>query len=143
MNHRKCNYRNFRFRLEIDGIPAAGFNEIYGHDMSSEPIVYRDNDDSILYRIPNNIAKNCTLCLRKGVVHLLDMLNWISDCTSGKISRISISLIAVDENGSDVATWYIKNALPKKYSTSNFQYAKHEVLFESLELVHEGMVRSK
>jgi phage tail-like protein len=142
MSDRKGCNRSFRFRVEIDGVSSAGFNEISGYDKSSTPIEYYDNDGTRMFRIPANIAKYDNLILKRGVVYSLDMISWISDSTSGKVCRKAITIVAVGEDGKDVASWNIKNAWPIKYSTSSNQYDRHEVLFDSLELVHEGMIRN-
>ena len=36
--------RNFRFRLEIDGIQHAGFSECSGFDVTIDPIDYREGN---------------------------------------------------------------------------------------------------
>ncbi len=41
----KHPYRNFRFRLEIDGLEAGGFAEVSGFDTSVDVIEYREGDD--------------------------------------------------------------------------------------------------
>ena len=38
-------YRNFRFRLEIDGLDAGSFSEVSGFDASIDVVEYRAGDD--------------------------------------------------------------------------------------------------
>ena len=45
MAERQDPLRNFRYRLEIDGIDQAGFAEVAIGDSSTDPIEYREGDE--------------------------------------------------------------------------------------------------
>lgn len=50
-------YRNFRFRLEIDGLDAGGFSEISGFDATFDVVEYRLGDDPMItpHKLPGLI----------------------------------------------------------------------------------------
>ncbi|MNG02404.1 T4-like virus tail tube protein gp19 [compost metagenome] len=73
----------------------------------------------------------------------MDMYNWMSESIQGKISRKTVTIIAINEEGGDVATWQVIEAWPSKYSAPSFKGTGNEVAIESLELAHEGMTRTK
>ena len=37
-------YKNYRFKVEIDGVMVAGFNEVAGFDATIDVIEYREGD---------------------------------------------------------------------------------------------------
>jgi phage tail-like protein len=58
-------------------------------------------------------------------------------------ARKNISLVLIDEEGNDKARWDIMEAWPTKYDPSDFSAKANEVVIETLELVHEGVKRTK
>ena len=42
---RKDPYRNFRFRVEVEGIQQAGFSEVSGFDASIDVVEYREGNE--------------------------------------------------------------------------------------------------
>ena len=55
--------RNFRFRLEIDGIQAAAFSDVAIAETMTEPIDYREGTDPMHVRKLSGLTKfgNITL----------------------------------------------------------------------------------
>ena len=58
-------------------------------------------------------------------------------------ARKTIGLILIDEEGNEKAQWDVQAAWPTKYSSSGFSAKANEVVIETLEIVHEGVKRSK
>ncbi|NOV01626.1 phage tail protein [Paenibacillus planticolens] len=140
---RRDPYRNFRFRIEVEGIQQAGFSEISGFDASLSVIEYREGNETITPRKLPGLAKYGNISLKWGVTDSMDMYNWMSESIQGKISRKTVTIIAINEEGADVATWQVIEAWPSKYSAPSFKGTGNEVAIESLELAHEGMTRTK
>ncbi|MGZ4031384.1 MAG: phage tail protein [Tumebacillaceae bacterium] len=140
---RKDPYRNFRYRVEVEGIQQAGFSEVSGFDASLDIVEYREGNQVITPRKLPGLAKYGNITLKWGVTDSMDMYNWIADCIQGKVTRKTVTIIAIDEAGSDVATWQVIEAWPTKYTAPNFNATANEVAVDSLELAHEGMTRSK
>ena len=67
MTDRIDPYRNFRFRLEIDGITEAGFSEVTMPDASTEPIEYRNGDEGITVRKLPSLIKYSNVTLKWGI----------------------------------------------------------------------------
>jgi phage tail-like protein len=55
--------RNFRYRLEIDGIVVAGFSEVAIGDASNDPVEYREGNELTAVRKLKGLNKygNVTL----------------------------------------------------------------------------------
>lgn len=139
---RRDPYRKFRFRVEIEGIQQAGFSEASGFDASLDVVEYREGTDIITPRKLPGLAKYGNISLKWGVTDSMDMYKWIEDCISGTVERKTLTIIAVDEEGGDVATWQVIEAWPTKYTAPDFNATASEVAIEVLELAHEGMTRT-
>lgn len=136
-------YRNFRFRVEIEGIQQAGFSEISGFDASLDVVEYREGPDIITPRKLPGLAKYGNITLKWGVTDSMDMYQWVQDCIEGNVERKTVTIIAIDEEGSDVATWQVIEAWPTKYNAPDFNGTASEVAIELLEVAHEGMTRTQ
>lgn len=138
-------YRNFRFRIEIEGIQIASFAEATIPDTSTESVDYREGTDLPHQRKLSGLNKFGNITLKKGLTDSMDLNDWkkrVED--SGAIKeRKSISLVLIDEEGNDKSRWDIVNAWPTKYSPSGFNAKNNEVVIETLEIVHEGIKRTK
>ncbi|MTV50353.1 phage tail protein [Heliobacillus mobilis] len=143
MADRKDPYRNFRFRIEVEGIQQAGFSDVSGYNASIDVIEYREGNEVTTPRKLPGLSKYGNITLKWGVTDSMDMYNWILECTQGKITRKMVTIIALDEEGKDVATWQVKEAWPCKYSAPDFSGKGSDVAIEVLELAHEGMTRTK
>jgi len=139
-------YRNFRFKVQIDGIQIpGGFAEATIPDSSTEAVPYREGTDLPHERKLSGLTKYGNITLKKGLIDSMDLYNWkkqVED-TGAKNARKSISLILIDEEGNDKAQWDIQEAWPIKYDPSDFSAKANEVVIETFEIVHEGIKRTK
>ncbi|MCX7746440.1 MAG: phage tail protein [Clostridia bacterium] len=135
-------FRNFRFRVEIDGINQAGFTDVSGIDATIDPIEYRVGNDPTHFRKLSGLTKYSNIVLKWGSTNSLDMYNWIQSALEGKIERKNIAIHAMDEEGGDVATWSVEAAWPQKYTGPTFDSKGNAVAIEQLDLAHEGIKRT-
>lgn len=138
---RRDPLRNFRFRLEIDSIQQAGFSDVTGFDSSVEPIDYREGTDEKHVRKLPGITKYSPISLKWGITDSMDLYNWHLAGVNGAAVRKNVAIIALDEAGNDKARWEIKMAWPSKYKGPDFNAKGNDVAIETMELVHEGIVR--
>ena len=68
-------YRNFRFRVEIDGIPIASFAEATIADSTTDPIEYREGTDVTTVRKLSGLTKYGNITLKKGLSDSMDIYN--------------------------------------------------------------------
>lgn len=140
---RKDPYRKFRFRVEVEGIQQAGFSEASGFDASVDVVEYREGNMPITPLKLPGLAKYGNISLKWGVTDSVDMYKWIEECIDGKVTRKTLTIIAIDEEGNDKATWQVSEAWPTKYTAPDFNATASEVSIEVLELAHEGMKRTQ
>ena len=143
MTNRIDPYKNFRFRVEIDGIQTAAFSEATIPDSSTDPIEYREGTDAPHQRKLSGLNKYGNVTLKRGLTDSMEINNWKKQVeqSGATKARKSISLILIDEEGKDKARWNIFHAWPIKYSPSGFSAKGAEVMIETLEIVHEGVTR--
>ncbi len=138
-------YRNFRFKVEIDGIKIASFAEATIPDTTTDSVDYREGMDLPHQRKLSGLTKYGNITLKKGLTDSMDLYNWRKQVEdSGAIkARKSISLTLIDEEGNDKSRWDIIEAWPTKYTPSGFDAKGNAVVIETFELVHEGIKRTK
>jgi phage tail-like protein len=138
---RKDPYRNFRFRVEIDGLQQAGFTDVSGFDSTVDVVEYREGNETTTVRKLSGLTKYGNISLKWGITDSTEIYNWYTDVTKGNVQRKNISIVLVDETGSDKSRWNFINAWPSKYDAPDFSAKSSDVGIESLDIVHEGMVR--
>jgi phage tail-like protein len=138
-------YRNFRFRVEIDGIQTAAFADATIPDSTTDPVDYREGTDATTQRKLSGLTKYGNVTLKKGLTDSMELYDWRKSVeqTGAAKARKNISLILIDEEGNDKARWDIVEAWPTKYDPSDFSAKGNEVVIETLEIVHEGVTRVK
>ena len=143
MADRTDPFRNFRFRVEIDDIQTAAFSEATIPDSTTDPVDYREGTDPTSQRKLSGLTKYGNVTLKKGITDSMSLYDWRKSVeeTGATKARKNISLILMDEEGSDKARWDIVSAWPTKYDPSDFSAKGNEVLIETLEIVHEGIKR--
>ena len=143
MPQRKDPFRNFRFRVEIDGIQQAAFSEVTGIESTVEPIDYRVGTDPTHVRKLPGMTKYSPITLKWGVTDSSELHDWHEEIINGVIKRKSVSITLVNEDGKDGARWEVRDAWPSKYHGADLNAKGNEVVIELLELVNEGIERVK
>ena len=136
-------YRNFRFRLEIDGLDAGSFSEVSGFDATMDVVEYRAGDDPAITptKLPG-LIKYGNITLKWGSSETMVLYDWLIDITEGTIEKKTVTLTALDEEGSPAASWRCINAWPVKYTAPDFNGTSSEIAVETIELAHEGLTRT-
>jgi phage tail-like protein len=136
--------RNFRFRLEIDGIDQAGFSEVAIGDSSTDVIDYREGNEPKHLRKLSGLAKFAAVTLKWGITESTALADWrqlVVDDGPLDAARRTVVIRLEDEAGTDKAAFEIVNAWPSKYDPSDLNGTGNAVAVDSLELVHEGIKR--
>ena len=136
-------FRNFRFRIEINGVVEAHFSEVAIGETTTEAIDYREGTEPTHVRKLPGLTKFGNITLKRGVTDSQAIYNWHKAIMDGKIgeNRKSIAIIVIDEAGGDRARFVISEAWPTKYDPSDLNGKGNEVFIEVLELVNEGIER--
>jgi phage tail-like protein len=135
--------RNYRFRVEIDGIQAGGFSEVFIEPTTTEVIDYREGGDRSHVRKLPGLTKFGNVTLKRGVSTSLELFNWHLQVVRGEIAnaRRNVTIVVLDDAGQDVARFQVSDAWPTKYDPGDLNARGNEVFIESLELANEGIER--
>lgn len=137
--------RNFRYRLEIDGIVQAGFSEVAIGDASNDPIEYREGNELTTVRKLKGLNKYGNITLKWGLTDSIELSNWhrmvVDDATPLSAARKTVVIRIQDDTGADKAAYEVTRAWPTKYNPTDLNGKGNEVAIESLELANEGIRR--
>ena len=135
--------RNYRFRVEIDGIQAGGFSEVFIEPTTTDVIDYREGGDRSHVRKLPGLTKFGNVTLKRGVSTSLELFNWHLQVVRGEIAnaRRNVTIVVIDDAGQDVARFQVSAAWPTKYDPGDLNARGNEVFIESLELANEGIER--
>ena len=139
MATRKDPIRNFRFRVEIDGIQQAGFSEVSGFDITVDPIDYREGTDPTHVRKLTGMTKYGNVTLKWGITTSMELYNWHRQIVDGDIVRKTMAIVSVNERGEDVNRWEIVEAWPTKYDPMDFNAKGNEAGIATLEVTCESI----
>lgn len=133
-------YRNFRYKVEING-QEYGFSEVSGFDATIDAIDYREGSHPTHVRKLPGLTKYGNVTLKWGVTDTMDLYQWHLNAVNGNIERRTVAIQLLDEAGDPKARWEIAEAWPTKYDPMDLNAKGNDVSIETLELVHEGVVR--
>lgn len=138
-------YRGSRYKLEIDGITQAGFSEASVPDTSQDPIEYRVGTDIPTVRKIPGLIKYGNLTLKWGITDNMDLYKWRKQVEDGDIekARKKIAVVVLDQLGKDKSRFEFVEAWPTKYDSPDLNATGSDIAIETLEICHEGMVRTK
>jgi phage tail-like protein len=136
-------FRNFKFRVEIDGVAEAAFSEVAIGETTTEAIDYREGTEPNHVRKLPGMTKYGNITLKRGVTDSQVIYQWHKDIVDGKVGekRKSITIVVIDEAGKDKARFVVSECWPTKYDPSDLNGKGNEVFIELLELVNEGIER--
>jgi phage tail-like protein len=131
----------FRFELDIDNLPVAGFSECSGLQLEIEVQDYAEGGmNTVMRKFPGR-TKQTNLTLKRGIVDRR-LWDWFSETSEGRITFRGGSVILRDPSGgAEVMRWRFERAFPAKLSGPELNASQNSVAVETLELAHEGLRR--
>lgn len=138
-------YGAFNFLVQFgaadSGTIDAGFSDVSGLGNEINYSEYRDGDalQNTATKVPNTY-KCDEVTFKRGLMGVTDAHDWVKAGLNGAYQPRTITVILLDEQRNQVATFALKNAQPKKWVGPTLA-AKGggEVAMEELHVVHEGI----
>lgn len=134
-------FRNFRFKLEIQGIQQAGFSECSGFGSNIEVVEYREGGEAATVRkLPGKVSYP-DITLKWGITTSRELYDWHLAAVNGQIDRRDGAIILQDDTGADRARWNFSNAWPSKYDGPDFNAKGNDVAVDALTVSCERLER--
>ena len=134
-------YRNFLFRVVIDGIIQAGFMECSGFDSTTDVIEYREGDEITTPRKGPGLTKYGDLTLKWGLTDSQELWDWRQRIIDGNVDRRNISIVVLDDQGNERIHWRCVRAWPSKLDPPDFNAKGNDVSMVALTITHEGVTQ--
>ncbi len=135
--------KNFKFRVEIDGLSQSGFNEVIMPAATVQVIEYREGNEATHSRKLSGQTTFGNIILKWGISGSNDLYQWWKSVSQSGAqgNRRNMSVVLVDEEGNDRVRWKFENAWPVKYEPSDLDAKENEVAMEALEITFERMTK--
>jgi phage tail-like protein len=133
-------YNGYNFSVEIDGISAAGFKSVSGLDATVATVTYREGTDVGLNSRPlPGLVTYSNIVLSRGITLDRSLWDWHSGIVNGTLTRKNVSVVLLDNTGTEKIRWNLANCWPTKWSGANLDASSDAIAIETLELAHEGI----
>jgi phage tail-like protein len=131
-------YRDFNFRVEIDGIGESQFAEVSIPEAEITVVEYREGADktSATRKLPGRVRYG-NIVLKRGVTGDLALWEWFRAIAAGDFQPRNVSIVLLDAERQPLIRWNASDAWPTKYDSSDLNAKGNEVVIELLELAVE------
>ena len=138
-------FATFKFRVEVDGIQEAAFNECSGLEMATEVFEYQEGGlNEYVHKFPGR-TKLSNVTLKRGTATSNDLYQWYHDLeedllTGSTITRRQVTITLYSPADPDKKmSWTLNDAFPVKWVGPAFKAAEAVVAIEALEFAHHGI----
>ena len=140
-DNRNDPFRSFNFVIDFGDDTIAGFIEVSGLTVDGDATDYREGTDKFnnMRKLPG-LRKYTNILLKRGYTRNDKMWRWFAATASGRNDRRDGIITLQDEQHRPVLRWRVKAAWLNKLETGGFKANASEVLIETVELVHEGLL---
>jgi phage tail-like protein len=140
---RQDPYAAFNFQIEIEGLVVGGFAEVSGLQLEVEIEDYREGGlNDYLHKLAGPARYPQNLTLRRGLTDADALWSWQYDVALGLIIRRNATIYLLDASGAQAMSWDVIAAYPVRWSGPDLRAGSSEVAFESVDLVHRGIVKA-
>ena len=141
-------YSRFRFKVEIDGIPRAGFQKVEGLEQSVEVNVHRESNSILPHKSPG-LFETEDLTLEFGATNDKEIWDWFMlavDPESGQVAKDGykkdISIVQLDDQGNEVERWNVFGAWPFRFRPGEWDATSGEKTIRRLQLAYDYFKRA-
>ena len=134
------------FALEIQGITEATFREASGFGSENEIIEQKENGPKgqvVIRKIPGNL-KWQNITLKRGMTSNSELWAWRQKIIDGKLedARMDGSIVGYNEDGEEKIRYDFRRGWPCKWESGSMNAGGNEPVVETIEITHEGLVRT-
>ena len=131
----------FRFSVDWGSQTDIAFQEVSGLETESQIIEYRASNSKAYSPIKMpGIAKYGKVTMKRGIFVADNRFwDWYKQINMNTIERQTVTIKLLDEKGTPVMTWTLKNAWPTKITATDLKSDANEVAIDTIEIAHEGL----
>ena len=142
LTKRKDPYMGYNFRIEIKGLVVGGFMEVNGLQLEVEVKDFQEGgQNAYVHKLPGAARYPSNLILKRGLSDADVLWKWYQDVSRGRVERKNGSVILLSDAGIEAWRWNFYNAYPMRWIGPQFSATTAAIVFETLELVHTGIVK--
>jgi phage tail-like protein len=138
-------YRNYNFKLDIQGVTEAHFAECSGMGIKVDVIKYRPAGNNQVVLNLNGQVHYSEITLRYGLTDSKQLWDWLMASANGKVDRRNVSIIMLGPDGNDPSPglqWNLTQAWPCEWRGSKLDALGREVAIETLALAYDTIERA-
>ena len=132
-------YKNFPFRVEIEGLTVSGFSEVSGLSATADVIEYREGADVTTTRKLPGLVKYPNVTFRRGVTGSRELFDWWTTVVNGSVQRRTVVVILLDDGRTEVLRWILHDAWITKFEFGELNAEGNDVAIETIEIAHERL----
>ncbi|MFF0739591.1 phage tail protein [Streptomyces sp. NPDC004111] len=137
----KDPFTGFNFRISMDGLTRAAFQECTGLSSAIDLIEYREGGATHPSKLAG-LTKYGNVVLRRGVTDDRELYDWHLAAVNGDISRRNGSIVVLDRKGGEAARWNFFGAWPQRWEGPALNSETSGIAVETLELAVERLERA-
>ena len=136
-------YRDFRFKVDIQGVVAGHFTRVSGMSVDVQAIEYREGGGPAHVRkLPGRVSYG-DVSLSYGVGTSAELWDWLTRTVNGEISRRNVSIIILDVDGqSERSRFNLNQSWVRSASFTPLDSLSNQVLIETMVLAVESIERA-
>lgn len=129
----------FHFSVSFEPFPDDfRFQEISGLDVEMEMETFTEGGQNrFSWQLPKR-TRYSDITLKRGLLIGSEIISWCKDATENFIFQpVNINIQLLNEKHESIQIWYVVNAIPKKWSVSNFNAQENSIVIESITLSYQ------
>lgn len=133
----------FRFTIAFEDLPPCGFSDCAGLQSETEVQEYAEGGlNTHTWRLPGR-SKQSNVTLKRGLVNKV-LWDWYEAVRSGRFKSRNASILVHDPSGSDdLHEFQLIDAFPVKWVGPELAAGQNTLAIETLELAHQGLLRTR
>ena len=136
-------YRNYNFKLEIQGVVNGHFAECKDIRIGIRTIEYREAGlQQVVHKLPGPVDY-ADVVLRYGLTSSSgELWNWFIAAANGNVERKNVSVVLLDSTGAnEVVRWNLNRAWPREWNGAVLNTRGNDAAIETLILACETIQR--
>jgi phage tail-like protein len=127
-----------RFTVECDGVTMGGIHTVEGLEFEHEVIAYCDGDNQTTQFRPGR-QKQGRIKIIRDFSATKEFIEWRKTVVDGKVSRKSLSIVMLADDGTEAIRYNFYECWPTKYIGPSLNSRTSANATEGLEIAFESM----